>query len=235
MRTQSITVGQLVAERPARSKVLEKFGIDYCCGGKRELDDVCAELGLDPAVVQHELDQCDKTAPADKDWLNAGLTELCDHIEQTHHKYLTEELPALAQLVEKVASVHGENHPGLREVARIYAELREELELHKQKEEQILFPFIRELEKATEMPCFHCGSVAHPIAVMEQEHDRAGSAIHQIRALTHDFKVPEDACNSYRAMLHRLAHFEEDLHQHVHKENNILFPRAVALEQKLMK
>jgi regulator of cell morphogenesis and NO signaling len=237
-QTEKPTIGQLVAESPSRSRVFEKLEIDYCCGGKRTLDEVCREKGLDPDTVYRLLQAFDaaagvETAAPEKDWLHAPLTELCDHIERTHHAYLKEELPRLAELVAKVARVHGDHQPHLRQVEQIFNAFFGELHQHMQKEECVLFPMVRELEKAKHLPAFHCGTVENPIQVMELEHEHAGNALFDMRNLTSGFTPPAEACNSYRAMLQRLAHLEHDMHQHVHKENNILFPRAAALEKKL--
>jgi regulator of cell morphogenesis and NO signaling len=233
------TLGQLVAERPARSKVFEKLGIDFCCGGKRTLDAACAEKGLDPhtvLLILQAFEGPDATAPSsalEKNWLRAPLGELCDHIERTHHDYLRAELPQLAALAAKVAKAHGERHPELKQVERIFHAFREELAQHMRKEEMVLFPIVRELEHAESLPQFHCGTVDNPIRVMEMEHESAGSALKQIRQLTGDLTPPKDACHSYADLLKRLAHLEQDLRQHVHKENNILFPRAAELEKSL--
>jgi regulator of cell morphogenesis and NO signaling len=228
------TVGQLVTERPGRARIFERLGIDYCCGGKRPLVEACTERGLNPESVLNELaaDEQHET-PQERDWAAAGLSELADHIEATHHAYLHEELPRLTALVTKVAAVHGEREPGLQELKEVFAGLRDELEMHLAKEEQVLFPMIRQLDLAQTLPQFHCGSVNNPIRVMEFEHDNAGAALARIRELTHDFTPTPEACNTYRAMLDGLAVLEKDLHQHIHKENNILFPRATEMEARL--
>jgi regulator of cell morphogenesis and NO signaling len=229
--TATATVGQLVAERPARARVFERFGIDYCCGGKKPLTQACHEKGVDVNAVMQELSQADARPSAEeRDWSKASLTELADHIEATHHQYLKAELPRLASLTQKVASVHGQRHPELIEVFQIFAEFKQELDAHLMKEEQILFPMIRQLEASAEPVQFHCGSIQNPIRVMVMEHDSAGDALQRMRELTQDYAVPADACNTYRAMLDALTQLEADMHQHVHKENNILFPRAVEAE-----
>jgi regulator of cell morphogenesis and NO signaling len=230
------TVGQWVARRPQTSRVFEELQIDYCCGGDRSLGQACWERRIDPASVLVQLEQTGELAVGDDDWgrnwNSAPLTDLCDHIEQTHHVYLRAELPRLTSLSAKVLAAHGQAHPELAEVQRTFAALRAELEPHMFKEERILFPAIRQLEQSNSPPQFPFGSVANPIRVMEHEHDNAGAALARIRRLTSDYRVPGDACNTYRVLLDGLAHLEADMHQHVHKENNILFPRAAQRERK---
>lgn len=230
----NVTVGALVAERPARARVFERLGIDYCCGGRKPLAEVCAQRGLDAKALLAELTL--DTEPADageRDWSDAPLAVLCDHIEATHHAYLRFELPRLGAMTRKVATVHGEREPHLRELAGLFGAFHAELDAHMAKEEQVLFPIIRKLEEAHSLPSFHCGSVANPIRMMEHEHDNAGDALARMRALTRDYTPPPEACNTYRAMLDGLQELEKDMHQHVHKENNILFPRAAEREQFL--
>ena len=158
---------------------------------------------------------------------------MCDHIEATHHALLRQELPRLKGLIDKVAAAHGDSHPELGELRQVFAALQAELEPHMFKEEQILFPAIRQLEQAAQQPNFPFGTVANPIRMMEHEHDTAGSALAKIRELTHHFQPPDDACNTYRVMLEALHALEQDMHQHIHKENNILFPRSQQLEASL--
>lgn len=225
------SVGQFVAERPARARVFEKVGIDYCCGGGKALRDACREKGVacdDVLALLAAQDGADAGGAVDARAMS--LTELADHIESTHHRYLRDELPALRELAHKVAQRHGPTHPGLVEVERIFVAFQAELNAHMRKEEEILFPMIRRLEAGAGDAAMHCGSIGNPIRVMEQEHDAAGDALRTMRGLTHDFKAPEGACNSHQALLARLADLEADMHQHVHKENNVLFPRALALE-----
>jgi regulator of cell morphogenesis and NO signaling len=161
------------------------------------------------------------------------MTELADHIEQTHHAYLREELPRLTGLVGKIREVHGERHPKLVEVQRVFLGLRDELMMHMMKEEQVLFPMIRQMEASDNEPSFDCGSVDNPIRVMEHEHDNAGNALARLNELTGGYLPPADACNTYRATLSGLQELELDLHLHIHKENNILFPRASEREKLL--
>lgn len=229
------SVGELVAEKPGRSKIFERLGIDYCCGGKRPLDEVCAEKGLDPDTLLKTLHACDAIPVEDtRDWRTAGMSELCDHIVATHHAYLRAELPELLELVKKVATVHELDHPELQQVRATFEALKEELEQHMMKEENILFPMCRQMEHAVGMPEFHCGSVNNPIRVMEHEHDIVGQALQSMRTMTNAFKPPANACSSYRLMLEGLEKLEADIHQHVHKENNILFPMAAAQESALL-
>ena len=230
------TVGQMVVERPQRSRVFDRLHIDYCCGGKRTLEEACTKRGLDLKTVIAELEAFDAEAEAQGDAVrpaNLTMTELADDIERTHHAYLREELPRLGGLVKKVSAVHGQAHPWLSRLTSVYAELVAELEPHMLKEEQILFPLIRELDQATTAPSFHCGSVGNPIRMMEMEHQNAGAALDRIREMTTDYEIPEGACNSFRAMLSGLEHLEADLHLHIHKENEILFPKASEMEAKL--
>jgi len=225
------TVGSIVTQRPALSRVFEQAGIDYCCGGKIPLAEACQKKGLDPQQMLAQLEAA--AAVVVGGGLDAGkmtLTQLADHIETTHHAYLKTELPRLEAMTTKVATVHGEHDPRLRQVNEVFLALQQEMSSHMYKEEQILFPMIRQLNASENVPAFQCGSVANPIRVMEMEHDQAGGALAKMRELTDGFNPPDWACNTYRAMLDALAHLERDLHQHVHKENNILFPRAITLE-----
>lgn len=229
------TVGELVRANPARSRVFEHFSIDYCCGGKVPLQEACRNRGLDPEQVATELAavvDADTAAQTDNPAV-MGLTELADHIEATHHTYLRKELPRLDFMTEKVAQVHGDAEPRLREIRQVFVACRQELEAHMLKEERVLFPMIRELEQACGPVNLHCGSLANPIRMMEHEHDQAGDAMSRFKELTDGYVPPEWACNTYRAMVDGLAAFERDMHQHVHKENNVLFPRALGLEATL--
>ena len=227
------TVGELVRERPARSRVFEQHRIDYCCGGKRPLAEVCAERSLDLDKILSELQASDQadTRLVDADAMK--LTELAEHIVATHHAYLREEMPRLDFMTRKVAAVHGDTEPRLRQIREVYVAFQEELTSHMMKEEQVLFPMIREIETATAAPQFHCGSLANPIAQMESEHDSAGDALAQFRSLTDDYTPPEWACNTFRALYDALADLEQNMHQHVHKENNVLFPKALRREAEL--
>lgn len=227
------TVGAIVAEMPALSRVFEKLGIDYCCGGKKPLTEMCEAKGLDATTVLAMLEAAVvQTTDAPVKPASLSLPELVDHIESTHHVYLKEELPRLRAMTERVASVHGESDPRLARVRELYHGLADELSAHLVKEEQMLFPMIRELAASEGVPAFHCGSIQNPIRQMEVEHEGAGEALASLRELTDGYQAPDWACNTYRAMLEGLERFEADTHQHIHKENNILHPRAVKMEAK---
>ena len=233
------SVGDLVSEKIARLEVFEEYGIDYCCGGKTTLAEACRNAGCEPQGVIVALMKADKDAAAvDKvdttDWRTATLTALTNHIAETHHAFMKRELPRVGELMAKVLGAHGENHSELAEVASVYNALRLELEDHLLKEEQMLFPMIQEMEITREAGSTHCGSVGNPIGVMEYEHDNAGVALRRLRELTDQYTPPADACPTYQGLLAGLAAMERDLHEHIHKENNILHPRAIRLEASLL-
>jgi len=224
------TLGELVTKRPKLAASLDRLGLDYCCGGQRTLADAVDTAGLDLDDVVDVLEaDSEGTGPAD--YAQLGLVELVDHLEATHHAYLGEALPRLSQLAAKVHDVHGERHPELAEVDRLVRALRADLEPHLRKEEQVLFPMIRELAAATVAPTFHCGTLGNPISVMLREHDDVGALLVALRRAAGDFEVPDDGCASYRSLSAGLAELEADTHLHVHKENNLLFPAVVHAEQ----
>lgn len=227
-------VGRIVTEHPFAAAVFEELGIDYCCGGNRPLDEACLRRKLDVRSVldriQERLDS-DSTPDGRPDAMT--LTALADHIEATHHAFLRRELPRIDSLIRKVVAAHGADDPRLQTVYRVFQGFAIELNSHMMKEEQILFPMIRTLETATTAPCFHCGSVANPIRVMMHEHDDAGDALKAMRELTDNYSPPQHACPTYVAMLDALRRLELEMHQHVHKENNILFPRAAERERQM--
>jgi regulator of cell morphogenesis and NO signaling len=227
-------VGDIVAARPLAASIFQRLGIDYCCAGKKTLAEACALKKLDPTTVAVLLDVTlqSTNAPAFVDAAKMSLAALADHIEATHHAYLKEELPIIVEQAERVAIRHADHDPRLAAVAATVREFAGELLQHIQKEERVLFPLVRELETARAAGG-HCGSISNPIRQMESEHESAGDALARLRELTADFTPPDDACNTHRALLAGLARLEADLHQHVHKENNVLFPRAIALEKTL--
>ncbi len=229
--TPSPTLAAIVDDNPGAARVLERHQLDYCCGGRRTLEQACAERGLDPAVVLDALDALEPGTTAD--WTAMDPATLVDHIEATHHHYLHQELPRLAALVEKVVGVHGTRHLELRFVESTFRDLQLDLEPHLAKEERVLFPMIRELAAATSAPTFRCGSVANPIRMMRLEHDDAGDLLAHLRKVTNGYQPPADACASYQALYRGLAELEADTHLHVHKENNVLFPAVLALEERL--
>jgi len=228
------TVAQMVIERPSRARVFEELGIDYCCGGRKSLQQACEEKNLSVEEVTRRLLEAEQQAePEERDWSQATLTELCEHIVQTHHEYLRNELPRLSDLARKVAEAHGDERPEWHTLREVYESLRSELQLHMQKEEHVLFPAIMQMEQANAPLRFPFGTVANPIRMMEYEHDNAAQALEQLRQLTNDYTPAEDACPTTRALLDALQTLEKDLHLHIHKEDNILHPRAIALEERV--
>lgn len=222
------TLGSLVVEHPAFARPLERFGLDYCCGGERTLAEACGDAGLavdDVAAVLGAVEDGPR-----EPWASMDPAELVDHLEQTHHRYLWDELPRLSTLVGKVVTVHRERHPELAEVQRCFAEIRADLEPHLLREERVLFPMIRELAGATTAPSFHCGTLANPISVMLREHDIVGDLLARLNRLTARYTPPADGCRSYEACYRGLAELEADTHLHIHKENNVLFPAVLCLE-----
>ena len=219
------TLGELVAENPSRSRLFERLGLDYCCGGRRTLGHACEDkqISLDEVVSQLKSESDISTVGGNPAEL--PISALADHIEETHHAYLTQELPRISGLLEKVVKAHGRTHPFLIELQQAYEPFRDELEQHMFKEEQVLFPWIRQIDSAPvaeQRP-----ALSGPISVMEAEHESAGEALEGFRHLTNNYQAPEDACGTFRALYDALATLEKDMHQHVHLENNVLFPRAL--------
>lgn len=235
LSNSTTTVAQIAANSLAAVKVFEKFGIDYCCGGKRPLGEVCQSRGLSADQVQAELDAALAVPAAPTtDWNQARLSDLAAHIVRTHHDYLRNELPFIAARLEKVSRVYNQRYgPTLVGLPEVFGGLRSEIVLHIGKEERILFPFISRSEEAylagLPLPPTPFGGLANPIRMMEVEHDEAGAALARIREITADFSVPEYACVTYKALISGLQELEQDLHLHIHLENNILFPRALKL------
>lgn len=232
IETRPRTIGEIAAANPATVKVFQQFDIDFCCGGKRPLDEVCAEKKIPFDLIQSALDNAvSPDAAPEREWSRATLAELTAHLVATHHAYLQEELPRLEGLMTRVVENHAERHgDSLRPLQETFLALKAELDAHLRKEEMILFPYITELEAnaKTGTPAPHScfGSIENPIRVMELEHENAGEALRRMRALTDNYALPDDACNGYKALFHGLTALEADLHIHIHKENNILHPRA---------
>lgn len=227
------TVGALVADRLGRARVFQEYGIDFCCGGKRPLREACESKGVPVERVLAALQAADAESVRDRDPGEMGLAELADHVVEAHHRTLQRELPRLGAMLAKVIAVHGDRHPELAQCGEVFNEIRTEMQQHMLKEEQVLFPMIRKLESAGARPGGPFGSIENPIRMMEHEHDSTGHALATLRSLTHGFVPPVDACTTYRVLLDGLAEMERDLHLHVHKENNVLFPRAIAAERQL--
>lgn len=235
------TVRELAVTLPGATRVFEKLGIDYCCGGNRTLADACVKAKVPVEQVADSLRQAEHLSLAPEegyDWQAASMTALIHHIVEKHHTYTKEELPRLAKLMHKVAAVHGDHHPEFLQLKTLFLNLKEELEPHLLKEEQVLFPYLTKLEAAltnqVAIPLSGFGTVQNPLRMIGMEHDTAGDLLKEMRATAQQYTVPPEACMSYQALYQGLVEFEADLHQHIHLENNLLFPKAVAAEQKFV-
>jgi regulator of cell morphogenesis and NO signaling len=236
--TAEKTVRELALESATATRVFEKLGIDYCCGGNKSLAAACRVSNLSVDEVIDSLEMAEEAAHAAKknrNWQDEPLADLIAHIKNTHHKYTREEMARLVPLLDKVCSVHGKNHPELKQVRASFQSLVQELTTHMMKEERVLFPYIVRMEEAVvqEEPILPSpfGSVQNPVSMMEHEHESAGSALRTMREASCGYTAPGDACTSYKTLYRALADFEADLHQHIHLENNILFPRAITMEK----
>jgi len=230
------TLAEIVAENLRSAIVFEEYGLDFCCKGKRPLSEACAEKNVDVEEVISslaELSQSIKSLNVN-DW---ELDFLVDYIINNHHQYVRRMIPVISLHADKVASVHGQNHPETIKIADLFLAVREELEGHMMKEERILFPYIKQLSLAKKNneqaapPPF--GTIQNPITMMEAEHQSAGDAMSKIKELSNNFSAPADACNTFKALYSELKEFEEDLHKHIHLENNILFPKSIELETEM--
>jgi regulator of cell morphogenesis and NO signaling len=231
------TVRELAVAVPGATRIFEEFGIDYCCGGHHTITDACevAQVHLEEILIS--LEQARRSAQTNKEttnWQAEPLSALTAYIVDKHHVFTKQELTRLEQLLGKVCSVHGQNHAELLRLRTLFQSLSQELIPHMLKEEQMLFPYINRLEEAASqgqavLPPFF-GTVGNPVRIMMLEHESAGEVLREMRALTGNYTVPPDGCISYQTLYQALAAFEEDLHEHIHLENNILFPGAEEVE-----
>lgn len=232
------TIGQIVARDYRKAQVFKNLGIDFCCGGKKTIAEVCEKKGIDPAEVERQLEAVKGEATnSENDFQNWDLGFLSDYIINTHHRYVRDNTTFILEIAQKVVRVHGDRHPELVRVAQLFERIGNDLTLHMVKEEKILFPFIKELAQVYNsggmLPSANFGKISVPIQVMDSEHEQVGGDFETIREITGNYTLPPDACSSYTILFKKLEEYENDLHRHVHLESNILFPKAIQLEKEL--
>ena len=238
INAENMTLAEIVTENIRSAIVFEEYGLDFCCKGKRPLSEACTDKEIDIQKVLDDLNNLTGSNHGNQNHNDWQLNFMVDYIVNNHHQYVRRMIPVISLHSDKVASVHGQNHPETIEIADLFLAVRVELEMHMMKEERILFPYIKELNAAKENnieltpPPF--GSIQNPIRMMEAEHQSAGDAMYKIRELSNNFTTPSDACNTFKALYSELKEFEEDLHKHIHLENNILFPKSIELESQLV-
>lgn len=237
MNTDTMTIGEMVAENYRTAPVFKKYGIDFCCKGGRTIEDACASKGIDPKPLLSDLSEAMKVKDdSGVDYTTWKLDRLADHIVNTHHHYVREATEQLKPFLDRVAKVHGDGHEFLLKIRDLFYETDANFKQHMEKEEQVLFPFITEMQAAKDagkpMPQPPFGTVGNPIAMMKAEHEDEGERFELMSELTNGFTPPEYACNTWRVSYHLLKEFQDDMHKHIHLENNILFPSALELEKK---
>ena len=234
---ETMTVGEIVADNFGNAEVFDKYGIDFCCHGSILLPEASQKAGADMDEIIKDIENLAPITTENIDFKNWPLDLLADYILKIHHRNIRKNGPKIQELLDKVCKVHGENHPALYNVQVLLRQSLSDLNQHLDKEELVLFPYIYEMVKAkldgATIPEFHCGSIQDPISVMMSEHDTEGERFRHIEKLTNGYSAPEDACNSYQLVLQQLKAFEAALHQHIHLENNIVFPRTTQLEAEL--
>ncbi len=236
MNTRTDLIGEMVAEDFRTAAVFKKYGIDFCCKGGRTIADACEKKNIDQEKIISELENLPKTDASGIDFNNFPIDLLADYVEKTHHRYVEEKTPILQQFLDKLCKVHGDRHPELFEINAIINESARDLAAHMKKEELVLFPFIKQMVKAKisgeDVLQPHFGTVENPVNMMMHEHTTEGERFEKIAQLTNNYIPPADACNTYRVTFAMLQDFENDLHKHIHLENNILFPKSIQLEKE---
>lgn len=231
------TVAEVVTENIKAAHVFKKHGIDFCCGGGITIEKACAKNNVDYVILEKELEAIDTIVSNAYNYDNWDLSFLVDHIVNIHHKYVEDAIPLLLHYAAKVANVHGHHYKEVIEINELVVDIAKELAVHMKKEELILFPFVKQLviaeKKKIKPNSPHFGTVINPIEMMEDEHENAGDIFKRIAELSNNYTPPEEACNTFRALYSKLEEFEQDLHHHIHLENNILFPKTIKLEQQL--
>jgi regulator of cell morphogenesis and NO signaling len=236
--TAERTIGSIVAEDHRAASVLTAHGIDFCCKGGRTIAEVCRNNNIDTEELANEiLTVLSRDASVGDAYMNWTMTKLTGHIEQVHHRFVEAQTAVLKIYLDKLCKVHGEHHPELFEIAREFEECAEAMAVHMKKEELILFPFVRRMEKAWQegvaLPPAQFGTVANPVEMMKEDHDAEGERFRRIDALSKGYQNPPDGCATYSTAMNMLREFEQDLHMHIHLENNILFPKALDLETRM--
>lgn len=236
--TTDKTIGSIVAEDYRAASVLTAHGIDFCCKGGRTVEEVCRKNNLDPAELTREImTVLSRDANLGEEYKNWTMTKLTEHIEQVHHRYVEAQSAVLKIYLNKLCKVHGDHHPELFEIAREFEECSEAMAVHMKKEELILFPFVRRMEKAEKegsaLPPAQFGSVNNPVEMMKDDHEAEGDRFRRIEQLSNGYQNPPDGCATYSTAMNMLREFEQDLHLHIHLENNILFPRAIEFEARM--
>lgn len=236
MNAKTDLIGDMVAEDFRAAAIFKKYGIDFCCKGGRTIEEACQKKALDENKIYNELENLPKNGTAGIDYKSWPLDLLADYVEKTHHRYVEEKTPIIQQFLDKLCKVHGNKHPELFEINTLFSASAQDLAAHLKKEELILFPFVRKMVTSKisgnpiEKPNF--GTVENPVEMMKHEHSVEGERLAKIAQLSNNYTPPEDACNTYRVTFAMLHEFENDLHTHIHIENNILFPKSIELEKE---
>ena len=235
MLTQEKTIGDFVAENFRTAEVFKKYHIDFCCKGGRTVEEACDNKKVSPEQIYQELEEITNRKSEDIDFNSWPLDLLADYVEKTHHKYVEEKSAMLIPYLNKLCKVHGERHPELFEINELFIGSAQDLAAHMKKEELILFPFIKQMVEAKKngdaLPAPRFGTVENPVAMMKHEHEAEGERFVKIAELTNNYEFPDDACGTYQVTYRMLEDFQNDLHKHIHLENNILFPKAIAMEK----
>ncbi|MCW4450988.1 iron-sulfur cluster repair di-iron protein [Kaistella sp. BT6-1-3] len=235
MLTQEKTIGDFVAENFRTAEVFKKYNIDFCCKGGRTVEEACDSKKVSPQQIYQELEEIVNRKSEDIDFNSWPLDLLADYVEKTHHRYVEEKSAMLIPYLNKLCKVHGERHPELFEINELFIGSAQDLAAHMKKEELILFPFIKQMVEAKKngdaLPAPRFGTVENPVAMMKHEHEAEGERFVKIAELTNNYEFPDDACGTYQVTYRMLEDFQNDLHKHIHLENNILFPKAIAMEK----
>ena len=236
MNTQTDFIGDIVAADFRTAAIFKKYGIDFCCKGGRTIQEACSPKSLDKDQIYSDIENLPKTDGNSIDFNSWPLDLLADYVEKTHHRYVEEKTPVLQQFLDKLCKVHGGAHPELFEIRDLFFASAQDLAAHMKKEELILFPFVKNMVKAKisneAIQQHHFGTVENPVNMMKHEHTVEGERLRKIADLTNEYTPPADACNTYKVTFAMLQDFENDLHKHIHLENNILFPKAIQLEKE---
>lgn len=236
MNTHSDFIGDIVAQDFRTAAIFKKYGIDFCCKGGRTIEEACSVKNLDKNKIYSDIENLPKSDGNSIDFNSWPLDLLADYVEKTHHRYVEEKTPLLKQFLDKLCKVHGEQHAELFEIRDLFFASAQDLASHLKKEELMLFPFIKNMVKAKieglAIPEPPFGSVENPVNMMKHEHTVEGERLRKIAEITDEYTPPADACNTYKVTFAMLQDFENDLHKHIHLENNILFPKAILLEKE---